>query len=223
MPLRINQKKTLLAAGAVALWLLFMIVGDGLAMLLTLIGSGAALVSVPVLWLIGRGRVAATLLAGFGIFWGIYVVTSTGVALVKSRSEDAPLAVGQEVCADSGCFAVDKVDRANGGPVTEVTLLWHISSTDKEITKRFPGKGLEIYMFDELGRKFALPSTVNSNPLDVTIPAGETVHQSLTFQVPTDAHHLFLTAKYRPYTFQSLFPGELSLVQHRHLRMIQIQ
>jgi hypothetical protein len=133
------------------------------------------------------------------------------------------LSIGQEVCADSGCFAVDKVDVASGASETLYTLHWHLASNDKQLTKHFPGQGLELYMFDERGRKFSLPADANQNPLDVTLPAGETVRQSMTFRVPADAHELFLTAKYRPFTFQSLLPGELSLIPHRHGRMIRIR
>jgi len=78
-------------------------------------------------------------------------------------------------------------------------------------------------MFDERGRKFVLRDNANQNPLDVTLPAGETVRQSMTFSVPADARQLFLTAQYRPFTFQSLFPGELSLVPHKPAAMIRIQ
>jgi hypothetical protein len=90
------------------------------------------------------------------------------------------------------------------------------------MTKHFPGKGLEFYLLDERGRKFALPVNANPDPLDVTIPAGETVRQAMTFQVPADARELYLTAKYRPFTYQSFLPGELSLVPHRPGKMIRI-
>lgn len=120
-------------------------------------------------------------------------------------------------------FAVDKVDIAAAAPESAYTLHWHLSSNDKQLTKHFTGKGLELYLFDERGRKFVLPDNANPNPLDVTIPAGETVRQSMTFRVPADARQVFLTAKYRPFTFQSLLPGELSLVPHRPGGMIRIQ
>jgi hypothetical protein len=90
------------------------------------------------------------------------------------------------------------------------------------MSKHFPGKGLELYMFDNHGRKFGLAGNANPDPLDVTIPAGETVSQSMSFRVPADANELYLTAKYRPFTFQSLLPGELSLLPHRPGKMIRI-
>jgi len=77
-------------------------------------------------------------------------------------------------------------------------------------------------MFDERGRKFGLANNANSDPLDVTIPAGGTVRQSMTFHVPADAHELYLSAKYRPFTFQSMLPGELTLVPHRPGKVIRI-
>jgi hypothetical protein len=201
---------------------LFMVAVGGLVLLLTFVVSAVTLLSVPVLWLTGKRWRAGQLLAGWGVYLAIYLTIATGLTLAGAVHAHART-VGEEVCADSGCFAVDKVERAAAGPGTSYTLYWHLSSNDKQLEKRFPGKGLELYMFDERGRKFALPDSTNLNPLDVTLPPGETVRQSMTFTVPADAHQLFLTAKYRQFTFQSLLPGELSLVPHRHAKMIQIQ
>jgi hypothetical protein len=202
--------------------LLFMVAVGGLVLLLSMVVSAGILLALPVLWLTGRRRRAGRLLTAWGIYLAIYLTMSTGITLAGAVREPR-LAIGEEVCADSGCFAVDKVDRAATAPETSYTLYWHLSSNDKQLTKHFPGRGLELYLFDERGRKFVLPTTANQNPLDVTLPAGETVRQSMTFRVPADARQLFLTAKYRPFTFQSLLPGELSLVPHRHARMIRIQ
>jgi hypothetical protein len=202
--------------------LLFMVVLGGLVLLLSIAVSAVTLVTLPVLWLTGKRTQAGQLLAASGLYWAIYLTIATGITLAGALHEPN-LAIGQEVCADSGCFAVDKVDIAAASSESSYTLYWHLSNNDKQLTKHFPGKGLELYMFDERGRKFALPENANLNPLDVTLPAGETVRQSMTFSVPADAHQLFLTAKYRPFTFQSLLPGELSLVPHRPGKMIRIQ
>jgi hypothetical protein len=204
-------------------WLvLFMVAAGGSVLLLSFAGLAVTLFVLPVLWFRGKRRRAAQLLAGWAIYLAIYLTISTGIALVRIAGEQ-PFAIGEEVCADSGCFAIDKVDRRSAARDTSYTLYWHLSSNDRQLTKHFPGKGLELYMFDERGRKFELPTTANQNPLDVTLPAGETVRQSMTFNVPADARELFLTAKYRPFTFQSLLPGELSLVPHRRAAMIRIQ
>jgi len=149
-------------------------------------------------------------------------VISTGIVLIRSELA-RPAAVGQEVCADSGCFAVDNVERSAAAPEASYTLYWHLSSNDKQMTKRFPGKGLALYMFDERGRRFELPATTEQNPLDVTLPAGATVRESMTFNVPADAQQLFLTAQYRRFTFQSLLPGELSFLPRKPAAMIRIQ
>jgi hypothetical protein len=212
-------------AAAVAMtsgMLLFMFALGGLLLLLSIVALAVTLVTLPVLWLTGRRRRVGQLLMGWGVYVAAYLAMATGITLAGAVREPN-LTIGQEVCADSGCFAVDKVDVAAATPETSYTLYWHLSSNDKQLTRHFPGKGLELYMFDERGRKFALPDNANPNPLDVTIPAGETVRQSMTFRVPADARQIFLTAKYRPFTFQSLLPGELSLVPHRHGRMIRIQ
>ncbi len=71
-------------------------------------------------------------------------------------------------------------------------------------------------MFDERGRTFKLPPNANQTPLDVLIPAGQTVRDEMVFHLPSDVQRVFVTAKYRPYTFPSLLPGELSLVNLPH-------
>jgi hypothetical protein len=201
--------------------LLFMFALGGLVLLLSIVALAVTSIALPVLWLSGKRRRAGQLCTAWGIYLVAYLTMATGITMAGAVREPN-LTIGQEVCADSGCFAVDKVEIA-AAPETSYTLYWHLSSTDKQLTKHFPGKGLELYLFDERGRKFVLPDNANPNPLDVTIPAGETVRQSMTFSVPADARQLFLSAKYRPFTFQSLLPGELSLVPHRHGRMIRIQ
>jgi hypothetical protein len=102
-------------------------------------------------------------------------------------------------------------------------LFWHLASNDRQMAKRFPGRFMEVYMFDERGRTFKLPANANQNPLDVLIPAGQTVRDKMTFNVPSDAQRVFVTAKYRPYTFPSLLPGELSLVNLPHGPILAIR
>jgi hypothetical protein len=192
-----------------------------IVLLLTIGALGLTAVSLPVLMLTGRNRRAGQLLAAWGIYLPAYLMIATGITMAGARHEPN-LPIGKEICADSGCFAVDKIDTSADSSETTYTVYWHLSSTDKLMTKHFPGKGLEFYLLDERGRKFALPVNANPDPLDVTIPAGETVRQAMTFQVPADARELYLTAKYRPFTYQSFLPGELSLVPHRPGKMIRI-
>jgi hypothetical protein len=197
--------------------------GGGMILLVTLFGSVASLVSAPILWLSGKRRSARKILGILGAYISFYIAVSTGVSLIERLHDENPVGVGQEVCADAGCFAVDKVDKTAADSETIYTLLWHLSSRDKEGERRFPGKGLELYMFDERGRKFGLSAADNQDPLDVTLHAGDTLHQAITFHVPADARALFLTARYRPFTFQSLLPGDLSLLPRPHAKMIRIQ
>ena len=197
--------------------------GGGMILLLSLFGSGTALVAAAILWLGGKRRNAGKILAILGAYVSFYVAVSTAVSLIQRIPRENPRGLGQEVCADSGCFAVDKVEKTAAASETTYTLLWHLSSRDAEGDRRFPGKGLELYMFDERGRKFALSPADNQDPLDVTLHAGETLHQAITFHIPADARELFLTARYRPFTFQSFLPGDLSLLPRPNAKMIRIQ
>lgn len=214
--------RTIVAVGLLLGLLIFMFALGGLVLILSIAASTVTLLAVPALYLTGKRRRAVQLLTAWGIYLAIYLTIATGITMAGVRHEPN-LSIGQEVCADSGCFAVDKMDVSASPTGNLYTLYWHLSSNDQKLTKHFPGSGLELFMFDERGRKFALPGDANQNPLDVTLPAGETVRESMTFRVPADARELFLTAKYRPFTFQSMLPGELSLIPHRHGKMIRIQ
>lgn len=201
--------------------LFFMYALGGVVLLLTIGTLILTLVSLPVLLLTGKRRRAGQLLTALGIYLAAYFVIATGITMAGAVNKPS-LPIGKEICAEWWCFAVDKVDAAATSSETSYTIYWHLSSSDKQMTRHFPGHGLELYMFDERGRKFALPENANPDPLDITVSAGESMRQSITFRVPVDAHELYLTAKYRPFTFQSMLPGELSLVPHRNGKMIRI-
>jgi hypothetical protein len=197
--------------------------GGGMILLLTLFGSVAALISAPIFWLRGKSRSAGKILAALGAYISFYLAVSTAVSVIQRIPPENPRGLGQEVCADAGCFAVDMVAKTPTGTEMIYTLSWHLSSRDTEGNRRFPGKGLELYMFDERGRRFSLAGADDQDPLDVVLSAGETVHQAIRFHVPSDARELFLTARYRPFTFQSFLPGEFSLLPRPHAKMIRIQ
>ena len=224
MAFEMNRTKWIAAAAVFLLLALFMFAIGPIVLLLTIGALALTIVSLPILLLTGRRRRAGQLLLAWGVYIPAYLMIATGITMAAHRDEPN-LPIGKDLCADAGCFAVEKFDAStssSSSSATTYTVYWHLSSNDKEMAKHFPGKGLEIYMFDERGRNFALSDDANPYPLDVTIPAGETIRQSMTFQVPNDAHELYLTAKYRPFTYQSFLPGELSLVPHRPGKMIRI-
>jgi hypothetical protein len=211
-----------IAAVSVVVTGLFIVSLGGLALIASVVGVLVALVAIPVLLFRGKGRSASKLAAALGIYVMFYLSISTAMAWASYLAARQH-GVGDEVCADAGCFAVDEVSRAAVQAGVTYTLAWHLTSNDKEQERRFPGKGLELYLFDERGRTFSLPATASQDPLDVVMSTGETLRHSMTFNVAADSRELFLTAKYRPYTFQSFLPGNLTLVSPPAPPMIRIQ
>ena len=125
----------------------------------------ATVISVPVLAISSRRSAAIKLSALWVVYLIFYLVVSTGMAWFPYYFKTPThLAVGQEICADSGCFAVDKVEKTDGGSEATYTLFWHLASNDRQQAKHFPGKGLEFYMVDERGRTFKLPPSANQDP-----------------------------------------------------------
>ena len=105
--------QTTLVAGLVIGFALFFIIAlGGIALLATFAASMTVLISAPVLWLQGHGRRAIQLLAAWGGYLALYVTASTAMAILPTLRTPHPHAVGEEVCADAGCFAVERVERA---------------------------------------------------------------------------------------------------------------
>jgi hypothetical protein len=195
----------------------------GLALIASAVGVLGALIALPILLFMRKGRSASKLAAALGVYVMFYLSLSTAMAWAPYFGPHRQHEVGDEVCADAGCFAVDKVERAATQDGVAYTLAWHLTGNDKQEERRFPGKGLELYMFDERGRTFRLPANANQDPLDVLMSKGETLRQSMTFNVAPDSRELFLAAKYRPYTFQSFLPGNLTILSAPSAPMIRIQ
>jgi hypothetical protein len=220
----LNLRRCMIGGGILLFWLIVVLFGGGMTLLATIFGSAATLISLPVLFFCGRLFSAIKLFTIWAAYLTFYLVISTGMSWFPYYFRNPPrLAIGQEICADAGCFAVDRVEKAEARSEISYTLFWHLASNDPQQTKHFPGRGLEIYMFDDRGRTFKLPANANQDPLDVMLPAGQTVRQSMTFNIPSDVRELFLTAQYRAFTFQSLLPGEISLLRLPHAKLIRIQ
>src|SRR5438046_514480 len=135
----------LVAVGLLLGLLLFMFALGPLVLLMSLAASLVTLLTLLGLIVAGKRRRAVQLLTAWGIYLAIYLTIATGITMAAAGHEPN-LVIGQEICADSGCFAVDKVDVSAGAPETLYTLNWHLSShlssNDKQLTKHFPGKGL---------------------------------------------------------------------------------
>jgi hypothetical protein len=217
------MEAALLVAVAAIFAGLFIVFLGGLALIASAAGVLVALVALLVLLFTGKGRNASQVAAVLGIYVFFYLSISTAMAWAPYFGSHQQHVVGEEVCADAGCFAVDKVDLAAVQSGMTYTLSWHLTSNDQQEERRFPGKGLELYMFDERGRMFRLPASANQDPLDVVKPKGETIRRSMTFNVPSDSRELYLAAKYRPFTFQSFLPGNLTLVSPPSPPMIRIR
>jgi hypothetical protein len=210
------------AAVALLFAVCFIFFLGGLALIVSVAVVLATLIALPILLLTGRSRSASKLAGALGIYVILYLAISTAMAWAPYFGSQHQRAVGDEVCADAGCFAVDKIDRTAAQSGVMLTVSWHLVSNDAQNDRRFPGKGLELYVFDERGRTCRLPADANQDPLDVLMPKGETLRQSMTFNVPSDSRELYLAAKYRPYTFQSFLPGNLTLVSPPSPPMIRI-
>src|SRR5436190_16469441 len=106
---------------AAAVVVFFMVVLGGLVVVLTFVALAVTMLSLPVLVLTGRHGRAGQLLTVWGIYLVSYLAISTGIAVARNAYA-RPVGVGQEVCADSGCFAVDSIDKTSEAQESLFTL-----------------------------------------------------------------------------------------------------
>jgi hypothetical protein len=88
---------------AIAIAVLFIAAGGGLALVATLAASFITLIAVPVFWFRRRRRAALMLLGGWGIYLGLYVVVSTGMAVMRRNSATDFLSVRSSVPIRDAC------------------------------------------------------------------------------------------------------------------------
>src|SRR5215471_12933781 len=104
MKSKVTLKGVLLLGLAGASLVFLMIVLGGVVVLATFVGTAATFIGTIVLWFSGRRGGATRLLSAWALYALFYLATSTGIALMRQRFARA-VTPGQELCADSGCFA----------------------------------------------------------------------------------------------------------------------
>src|SRR4051812_17425304 len=150
MAFNLNPTGWIVATAMFLLLVFFMIVIGPIVLLLTIGALAVTLIASPILLATGRRRRASQLLVAWGIYLPAYLLIATGITMAGARDEPN-IPIGKEICADSGCFAVDKIETNSASSETEYIVYWHLASNDKQMTKHFPGKGLELFLFDERG------------------------------------------------------------------------
>ena len=141
----LSLRRCLVGGATVLFWLILLLSGGGTTLLATIVGSVATVISVPVLAFNSRRSAAIKLCTLWVAYLIFYLVVSTGMAWFPYYFKTpARLAIGQESCADSGCFAVDKVDKTRWRIGSHLHIVLAPCQQRPATGKAFPWQGSGI-------------------------------------------------------------------------------
>jgi hypothetical protein len=111
----------------------------------------------------------------------------TGIVIVVSLVAPATVVgIGDNYCYGFWCVGVRNVRTLPDAADKVVTVDVRIFGTGS-------ARGAIVYMLDEHNHRFPLVDDSSNRALDTALVPGQLMTTSLTFRVPGDAQHLFLT------------------------------
>ncbi len=153
-----------------------------LVFILVFLATAATLVAAAGLALFGNRRGASSLLKGYGLFLGTYLLVVVVVSLFGQRRT---FRVGEPQCFDDWCIAVEHVTRTSGerASVYDVTLRYF--SRARGITQR--ERNVTVYLLDEQGHRYDPAASSATVPFDRLLQPGESVTATRVINTPPDA------------------------------------
>jgi hypothetical protein len=136
----------------------------------------------------GHFRTAAKVAAASVAALSFYFVAAT---TIWWASPETVIKLGDSYCWDLWCMGIDKVNAVPRGQEIVYKIDVHFFS-DANTVKTGTDDAL-VYLVDDRGRRFPLVDDPSVIPINTRLDPGQSLNTSLTFVVPTDAAHLFLT------------------------------
>jgi hypothetical protein len=132
-----------------------------------------------------RGRRAQSLatLRHYAICFVVYMAIVLAVAVA---SPQRVFQIGDKRCFDDWCIAVIAADRS----ADSMTVTLRLSNEARRVGQR--ELGLQVYVTDAQGRRFASSPDPSAIPLDVRLEPGQSVETKRHFPVAQDAKDLGL-------------------------------
>jgi hypothetical protein len=148
----------------------------------------AYLFTCPILLVWRQYRAAMkTLIAASAI-----VTSYAGIVMIVSLIAPATIVgIGDNYCYGDWCMGVRSVQILPDAAGRIVKVDVRIFSDANHGTRS--ARGASVYMLDEHKHRFPLVNDSSNVPFDTALAPGQLVNTSLTFQVPGNAQHLFLT------------------------------
>jgi hypothetical protein len=171
----------------VAEWTTRVTVFDLLVILLFFTAVGTVIAAAV---LAARGRWARAL----GLLRGLALCTVVYVGIVYAAtalSKEAVLRIGDPVCDDDWCIAVENAVRTPMSGVARYDVTLRIFSRARRVAQREMG-AKDVYLVDAQWRRYDPVRTGAEVPLNTLLQAGESVTTNRRFEVPADARRIGL-------------------------------
>ncbi len=154
-----------------------------LLFILVVLATAATLLVAAGLALSGNRRGASSLLKGYGLFLGTYLLIVIAVSLF---TRPRTFRVGEPQCFDDWCIAVEQVHHTNDQreAVYDVTLRYFNRARGRPQRER----NVTVYLIDDHGRRYDPDTSPATVPFDRVVPAGESVTAARVIKTPPDAH-----------------------------------
>ena len=123
--------------------------------------------------------------------WGIFAAIYLGIVAVASFFWPRRVfAVGEPLCFDDWCIAVEKVSSDPLRGSASIVANLRISSRARRVSQR--ERGVVAYLTDSLGRRFDPVRSETAASFDILLQPGESALVICAYEVPADAHDLGL-------------------------------
>jgi len=170
-----------------------------LVFLFVVLATLITLVIVVASVLLGRPRLAAKVLALYGVCLVIYLGI---IILVSLTTPQRVLNWGENRCFDDWCIAVDDIARSESAMKVAYRVALRLSSRARRVAQR--ENGLVVYLEDEQGRRFEPVPDPAAKPFNILLQPGQSVTTTRVFEVPSAASQHKLIVAHEGF---NSFPG----------------
>jgi hypothetical protein len=140
--------------------------------------SVVTLAAAAVLAMTGKGRQAGAGIRRWGICFAAYM---GAVAATSAFLPRRVVGLGEAMCSDDWCLAVERVDYKAGA----CRAGFRIESRALRVTQR--EYGVSVYLTDAEGRRWDAKTPAGQAAFDVAIGPGDAIETTRVFAVPADA------------------------------------
>jgi hypothetical protein len=157
------------------------------AYLVTLVAAIGLVISVGI-FAARNTRMAAKVAAASVASLAFYFV---GASTIWWASPETVIKLGDSYCWDLWCMGIDKVNADPRGKEIIYKIDVHFFSDAN--TVKTGSDDAVVYLVDDRGRRFPLVDDPSVIPINTRLDPRQSLNTKLTFIVPADATHLFLT------------------------------